>query len=161
MLHGFSAFVGGGALGVFLSDHVKLTRVEGPSMLPLLTPQDRVLGLSPALFATLFRVQDTLLWWRRRDGVASRLLRCWHDRVVVCELSPGMHYCKVTRVESDDGDADGPIDSLTLRGINAKESRDSREFGAVPLGSVKSVVLCKVWPSFDPYLGRAFTVDEP
>lgn len=161
-----SSFVGGAVLGQFLFEKCfRFTRVEGPSMEPLLQKDDRIFGVSPAFFVAAFKVQDfvsqTLYASSSSISAPSStsgtiVSRCWNNRVVVCEMSPGMLYCKLTRVPHGAVN----ISSLDLRGINSRASRDSREFGELPLSSVKSVALCKVWPSFDWFLNRSFEIRE-
>lgn len=39
-----------------------------------------------------------------------------------------------------------PIGHIWLQGDNVTNSTDSRNYGAVPLGLVRSRAVCKVWP---------------
>jgi hypothetical protein len=160
MLHNVAGFVGGAVLGQFLFEKCfRVTRVEGPSMEPLLQKDDRILGVAPWVFTLLFRIQDSASSLSSSSDSSistTSVARCWNDRVVVCEMSPTMLYCKLTRVPADSTS----IDTLYLRGINAAQSQDSRQFGPLPLAAVKSVAIAKVWPTWNWFLGRSFDIVE-
>jgi signal peptidase I len=151
--HSAACFVTGGVIGnVFFDRVIRITRVEGPSMLPLFQPQDRIIGIAPEVWC-LFQKINTFTGFnifRKQDKKGEP---CFHKRILVCEMSPGMNYCKVGYI-----DEKKIIDEVKILGINSKHSKDSRDFGDVPLCSVKSVVMCKITPKFEWLLGKEFEI---
>lgn len=66
---------------------------------------------------------------------------------------------RVARTPQDRGDAEGPPvppGTLYLTGDNARGSRDSRTFGAVPIAHVIGIVRERYWPT-----ARRTVFDEP
>jgi hypothetical protein len=145
--YAFSAacFVGGGVCGHVAFDRcVRLTRVEGPSMEPVLQPNDRILGVTPDAWCAFQRLRSLVT----NRGNDDEKRRCWEGRIVVLDAAPGTLYCKVARVPEAQARPEAPLTHITALGVNAAQSLDSRSFGDMPLAAVTSVALCKVWPRF-------------
>jgi hypothetical protein len=163
-LHSISCFTCGGFIGTYFFDGViRLTRVEGPSMEPIFQPQDKILGISPIVWCFAVNLYNKVFSFSSTSSI-----NFFNGRIVVCEMSPGTNYCKVAFLNEDksnsrrrhqqENEENRCGDKVTILGVNSKESKDSRDFGQIPLGSVKSVVLCKYYPKFVWLLGKEMEI---
>ena len=79
-------------------------------------------------------------------------------------MAPGENYCKLAfprnsiKNNDDDDDSGGIVDRVSILGTNSAHSRDSRNFGEIPLCAVRSVAICKIEPKFEWLFGNEFEI---
>ena len=145
-LQGVGHFIRIGSLFYLIREHVICTLdVRGPSMYPTFhTTGDIVLlnKLTPR-YGTL-KTGDIIvcqkknapieLAVKRIKGVEGDEIRYWNRPAVVRDTGKIGDTAKV------------PRGHIWLEGDNPSMSRDSREYGAVPVGLVLGKAVCRIWP---------------
>jgi type IV secretory pathway protease TraF len=143
---------------------VPITRIEGPSMEPTLFQGDVILGCPVWLWLPITAVADNTRGLLHRitpqfpfsskvggsnnpfgqpSATSSRDESALKGSVVVFALDPAVAYCKrVASVMQPDTAAPAVRDTqLYVLGDNLPRSRDSRDFGPVPLAAVSHVAV--------------------
>ncbi|KAH6562969.1 hypothetical protein BSLG_002645 [Batrachochytrium salamandrivorans] len=117
----------------------------------------------PSMLPTLNIAGDIVLVerisWRRRRLALGDVVVCispLHPSRLVCKRIlglPGDIICKDPR-QSNPEWIKIPKGTVWIQGDNFENSRDSREFGPVPMGLIRGHVLCRIFPSFKyPFYG--------
>ncbi|XP_062197095.1 mitochondrial ATP-independent inner membrane protease subunit 1a-like [Phragmites australis] len=126
----------------FVDHHVcSLAFVRGPSMLPAMNLAGDVVAVD-RVSVQLGRVSrgDVVLLISPEDprkAVAKRVLGMEGDAVTYL-VDPGSCDASKTVVV--------PQGHVWVQGDNIYDSRDSRQFGAVPYGLITGKIFCRVWP---------------
>ena len=164
-LYSVASFCTGGVVGtLFFEKVLRITTLEGPSMEPIFHPKDKAIGVSLEAWCFFFRLRQKIFSSFSSSSSSSQQLPLedenpLHNRIVVCEVRPGTNYCKLAKMTNHSNSSGNTgFDRLTLFGVNANESIDSREMGDFPLSSVRSVVLCKISPEFVWLSGKKFEI---
>lgn len=89
------------------------------------------------------------------EHISPRLQKITHGDIIIakCPTNPKQHICK--RVTGLPGDQIKtgfnsyeivPLGHVWLEGDNFSNSSDSRNYGPVPQGLIKSRAVCRLWP---------------
>lgn len=75
--------------------------------------------------------------------------------IAKCPTNPKQHICKRVigipgdRIRTGNRQELVPVGHVWLEGDNSRNSADSRTYGPVPKGLIRSKALCRVWPIKD------------
>lgn len=138
---------GAAAWGITLAINRSLRRVEGPSMLPSLWPDDLLVTLPPRLAGGL-RPDDVVVADTPAGRVVKRVAGPPGQPVLVTaghRHAAGRWHRHVARQHGAHRLRPGPAE-VVLLGDNLGASTDSRTFGPVPTDAIVRVVLARLWP---------------
>ena len=145
-LRGLGYFIRIGSVFYLLREHVLCTLdIRGPSMYPTFYPQGDIILLNklPPRYGTLNRGDIIVskkknapieMAVKRIRGVEGDEIEYWNRPAVVRDTGKIGGKAKV------------PRGHIWLEGDNPSMSRDSREYGPVPIGLVEGRVVCRIWP---------------
>ncbi|XP_034950397.1 mitochondrial inner membrane protease subunit 1-like [Chelonus insularis] len=121
---------------------------------------DFIVCTGPSMEPTLYS-KDVIF----TEHISHRLQRLKKGDIIIakCPINPHQHICK--RIIAVEGDKIRygfkkyvvPPGHLWLEGDNRDNSTDSRLYGPVPQGLIRSRAVCKIWPLSDFTL---FTHDD-
>ncbi|TPX32675.1 hypothetical protein SeMB42_g07586 [Synchytrium endobioticum] len=133
-------------LSLILSEAIEVKWCEGSSMLP--TFNDKWDSLMVEKITWRFRRQlgvgDVVVFVSPLDPlrlVCKRLIGLPGDRVIVDPVAREREYVTV------------PAGHIWVQGDNASNSKDSREYGPVPMGLIRGKVYCRLFPQFKMMAG--------
>eukprot|EP00039_Didymoeca_costata_P008582 m.113715 g.113715 ORF g.113715 m.113715 type:complete len:176 (+) comp14145_c1_seq1:122-649(+) len=138
-------------LGQILQEYVgTIKRCKGPSMLPTLNQENDF--LLENTFSINFAKDKKTLDLQRGDVVIATSPE--QPNVYVCKRVMGLPGDRVYKFHGFSGHSDilndgsmvVPRGHVWLLGDNPANSNDSRNYGPVPLGLVRSKVVARIWP---------------
>lgn len=93
------------------------------------------------------------------EHISPRFNKIQRGDIVIakCPTNPKQHICKrVIGIPGDHVNVSGagsleyvPVGHVWLEGDNARNSSDSRNYGPVPQGLIRSKAVCRIWPIKD------------